>query len=102
MAYVPESWVEWDLRITRVQQTNGCVSQLDGDSDMVASYACMLGRRQSQQRNNGFCQLLCPEESCLSSPHPESRQLSSPVYFPVTSLGTAPVLELRATDSVSE
>lgn len=32
------------------------VSQIDGDSDLVSSCACMLGGGKSQENNNGTCQ----------------------------------------------
>ena len=68
------------------------VSYIDRYSDMAC--ICMVGEGRAQQKNNGFFQHFCLGESCLSSPHPEARQLSSSPYIPGNFSAAAPVLEI--------
>lgn len=53
-------------------RVNG-VSQVNGDSDMAATFLCMLGEMTAQSSTNGFCQLFCLGESSPSIHHSEAR-----------------------------
>lgn len=73
-----------------------------GDSEMAAAFIRMQGRGRAHQRNNGSCQLPCPEERHLSSPRPKPDNSIHHYLFPATFPAAAPALELRASESVSK
>lgn len=81
-------------------RANG-VSQVGGDSDMMAICVCTLCGGTTQQMNNSFSQYFCLGESVPSSSHSEARQFSSFPYVCGTSQADAAVLEARASKSTS-
>lgn len=55
-----------------------CVTQFDGDSELVATFTFRLNGGRAQQRDNGTYQCFRPGQSFFSSPYPGAKQFSLP------------------------
>lgn len=73
----------------------------NGASQHFSLHCCLCVGR-AQQMSNGTCYYFSPRQSCSSFPHIEVRQFTSSLCGPGTFRATAPVLELRVSEFMSE
>ena len=95
-----ENWVAGGLRESS-GWGNG-VSQVDGDSDMAPACVCKLDRGGPQPRTNGTFLYFCLGESYPLQPPAQSQTIQFLPVCPCDFPAVAPVLELRARESLSQ